>query len=180
MPEFRCVRCNRGVINSRLPLTYAGTCQCDHCGIILRVRLQDGLVTHVSLRKTDIECPAGVPDDLAGVFSQALTCYENDCFAASLVMVRLFTEGMFKKAQIPGKRLVEQIENAFKQKKISQTPYSLATVSRLKGNIGAHYTDELGNISEAECRFVLDLARQLAKELVEDGLLTERVSAQAS
>jgi hypothetical protein len=81
-------------------------------------------------------------------------------------MARLFIEGLFIRGQIADDKLVNMIENARATKAISTVAYHSASVSRLMGNIGAHYSSELRDIKASDCTTVLDLIHKLAIEII--------------
>jgi len=163
MAHLTCSECK--AMRDSVPDDYAGTLQCAHCGTILRVVTRNGLTVDVRRRKVELEIPEGLPDDLRRILSDAVACLESECCAASLVMARVFVEGLMSRAGFRG-TLAEQIQTAYQQKVISDYAYHLASASRLMGNYGAHYAPTLMNLEPTECRLVLELVRGLATNIL--------------
>jgi hypothetical protein len=162
------IRCPAEKCNNRIPCQdqYDGTIQCDNCAAVVRVSVRDGAVVDAKLRKLDFEIPLGISDDLRYLLSQAVACYEAGSPAATVVLAGLFIEGLLATKGLKGDRLVEMIEVAHKAGMISTLGYHVATASRLIRNLGAHYSNELVQLTDSDARLVLEMTRKLASDIV--------------
>lgn len=170
MPCVTCPNCK--IMSPVLPDNYRGTVQCSGCASVIRAVVENGIPVTATLRKLDLDVPSQLPEDLGRLLSDAVTCLENDCRPASLVMARVFAEGLLARAGFKG-RLVDCIQAAHEKKAISDFAYHLASASRLLGNFGAHYGETVVNLDAAECKLVLDLVRSLALHVISSGLLSQ-------
>lgn len=168
MPYVRCPSCQNSYVS--VPNYYDDTVQCSACATILRVLMRNGIAVNVRTKKIDINIPSGLPEDLRHIFADAVTCLENNCYAASLVMARVLAEGLLTEAGFTG-TLMQQIKGAYDKRAITDYAYHLASASRLMGNFGAHYSSSLTNLDPAECKTVLDVVRSLAANLLSASLL---------
>jgi Domain of unknown function (DUF4145) len=111
-----------------------------------------------------------VPQDLQRIFAQAVTCAENDCYGASLVMARVFADGLLTKAGFEG-NLDRQIKSA-REKGVIGDDYAfhLASASRLMGNSGGALLAGLLQAYLDECKLVLGLVRALAADILASGM----------
>lgn len=164
MATVVCPSCKN--LNSIYDPDYRDTFQCDKCAEILRVVIKSGRVTDVRTRKLDLDIPDGLPEDLEQIITEAISCFEVGSYAATVVMSGLFLEGLLSKANIQGKKLVDMIEKAHEDEIISSLSFHVATASRLLRNIGAHYSEELTNLSASDARLVLEMVRKLADDIV--------------
>jgi hypothetical protein len=129
-----------------LPEDYSGTIQCDHCAKIVYVVIRGTMPIDVHLRELNLDLPPGLPPDLDSILAQAIARFGVGSYAAAVVMVGLFIEGLLKEIGISEERLVDMIDRAHKEKIVSPLGYHVATAPRLIRNIGAHYSDELASI----------------------------------
>ncbi len=170
MPSVTCPSCKRR--SPLLPDDYQGTVQCSECASVIRALVVNGIPVLATLRKIEVEVPPQLPEDLRRLLADAITCLENDCRPASLVMARVFADGLLARAGFEG-RLVDRIQAAHDDGAISDLSYHMASVSRLLGNFGAHYAETLVNLDSEECKLVIDLVRNLAIKLISSGLLSK-------
>lgn len=148
------------------PDEYDGTIQCDKCATVLRVSTRAGAVTDAKVRKLDFEIPTGIPADLRYLLCQAIACFEAGSPAATVVLAGLFIEGLLISRGVSGDRLVDMVEAGHDQGMISRIGYHVASASRLIRNIGAHYSDELVQLTDSDARLVLEMTRKLANDIV--------------
>lgn len=141
------------------------------CGSILRAVVAAGRVRDVRLRKFDLDIPVGLPTDLDQILSEAVACFEVGSNAATVVLARLFLEGVLSRAGIREDQLIKQIDAGKAGGALTPIGYHVASASRLLGNIGAHYSDELSKLSSSDARLVLEMARKVAADLLEAGKL---------
>ncbi|HHF3171019.1 TPA: DUF4145 domain-containing protein [Vibrio diabolicus] len=169
MPNFTCTECKKkSLISER---DYNDTIQCEHCSKILKVRIKNQKVVSVRAHTIDLEVPEGLPESLEKILDESVSCYEVGCYSASVVMTRLFIEGSLKEANVSGNNLANMITNAKESEKITPLSFHMATASRMLGNSGAHYSEELVKISDSEARLTLEMARKLVIDLLESGAL---------
>lgn len=153
-----------GTISS--PEDYEGTLQCQHCGGIARLLVRKGRPVDVTVRGISFQVPEGLPADLQKLLSQAVACFDAGSPAAAVVLAGLFIEGLLINQGIKGDRLVDMIDKAHDQSRISALGYHVATASRLIRNVGAHYSEELVHLTESDARLVLEMTRKLATDLL--------------
>ena len=169
MPYVRCP--SEGCINKiSSPDEYEGTIQCDHCASVVRVSVRNGRVVDARLRKLDFEVPPEVPPDLRNVLCQAVACFEAGSPAATVVLAGLFIEGLLSTRGMSGERLVEMIKKAHEEGLISTLGFHVATASRLIRNIGAHYSEELAQLTDSDARLVLEMTRKLSDDIINSQL----------
>lgn len=154
----------KGMISS--PEDYEGTLQCQHCAGIARLVVKKGKPIDVSVRGFSFQVPEGLPPELYKLLSQAVACFDAGSPAAAVVLAGLFIEGLLLNQGIKGDRLVDMIDKAHAQDRISTLGYHVATASRLIRNIGAHYSDDLVSLTESDARLVLEMTRKLATDLL--------------
>lgn len=159
---------NSGLV---VPDNFQDTIQCDRCGAIVRAVMIAGRARDVRLRKFDLDVPVGLPADLEQILAEAVACFEIGSNAATVVLTRLFLEGLLTRSGAKKTQLVKQIEAAKQQGDLSPLGYHVASASRLLGNIGAHYSDELLRLTQSDARLVLEMARKIASDLVSTGKL---------
>ena len=154
----------QGTISS--PEDYEGTLQCQHCAGIAKLLVRKGRPVDVSIRGISFQIPEGLPSELQKLLSQAVACFDAGSPAAAVVLAGLFIEGLLIRQGMKGDRLVDMIDQAHDQGRISALGYHVATASRLIRNIGAHYSDELVSLTESDARLVLEMTRKLATDLL--------------
>lgn len=169
MATIVCPTCKKQTILNQTD--YNDTFQCEKCGEVLRVRVKSSQVTNVRTHNIDLEMPQGLPEDLEKILNESISCYEAGSFAASVVMAGLFIEGLLRKTNVNGSRLVDMIEKAKEENIISNLGFHVATASRLLRNIGAHFSEELTRISDSDARLTIEMARKLAVDILESGAL---------
>ena len=135
------------------------------CGNV-RVSVRNGRVADAKLRKLDFEVPPEVPSDLRNLLCQAVECFEAGSPAATVVLAGLFIEGLLRTKGMTGDRLVGMIEGAHEGGLISTVGFHVATASRLIRNIGAHYSQELVELTDSDARLVLEMTRKLADDII--------------
>ena len=170
MPSVTCPDCKTA--SPLLPDNYRGTVQCSKCALIIRAIVENGIPVSATLRKIALDAPQEIPEDLRRLLEEAIICLENDCRPASLVMARVFAEGILARAGFEG-RLIDAIDAALKNKAITDLGYHLANATRLLGNFGAHYAETVVNLNTEECTLVIGLVRNLAMSLISSGLLSK-------
>ena len=169
MASVVCPTCKQKTVLNKVD--YNDTFQCENCGEVLRVRIKGDQVANVRTHNIDLEMPKGLPEDLEKILNESISCYEAGSFAASVVMAGLFIEGVLKETKVSGNRLVDMIEKAKEENIISNLGFHVATASRLLRNIGAHFSDELTKISDSDARLTIEMARKLAVDILESGVL---------
>jgi hypothetical protein len=131
----------------------------------LRAVVRKGIVVDARHRTIDLDIPERLPDELEQVLAEAVSCFEVGSNAACVVLAGLFVEGMLKKAGIKGDRLVDMISAAHEAGLFSELGFHVATASRYFRNIGAHYSDELAQLTSSDARLVLEMVRKLAADV---------------
>lgn len=168
------IRCPyQGCSNSSLvvPDTFQDTIQCNMCARIIRAVVVEGRARDVRPRTFDLDVPAGLPKDLEQILSEAVACFETGSNAATVVLARLFLEGVLTRSGTQKTQLVKQIDKARSEGALSALGFHVASASRLLGNIGAHYSDELSHLTPSDARLVLEMARKVAADLLAAGKL---------
>jgi hypothetical protein len=85
-----------------------------------------------------------VPQDIREDFEEADKCFNSEAFKASVAMLRrALQKSCNELGANPKDRLVDQLENLYKNDKIPKPLYDLATEIRFFGNYGAHPQDDL-------------------------------------
>lgn len=169
MSSFICPACK---LHSVLqPRDYEGTIQCTCCPAVLKIKIKNDIVSEIAVSKIDVPIPDGLQPTLKRILVEAVKCFDCGSDVASLVLCRLFIEGLLTEIGIKPDKLWKMIETAYDGNAISQATYYTATLSRLKGNESAHYSEELGAISSDDSEMVLKLVSRIAAEVVQSGRL---------
>ena len=149
-----------------MPHDHDGPLQCEMCGTGLRVLIKDNATMIVNLMRINLAVPKVLPHGLAQILTEAVRCFDCGSDIGAVVLCRLFTEGVLTEIGIKAEKLATQIEEAYKSRVIAKHTFHTASASRLVGNAGAHYSDDLETITSSEAEIVLRLVFQMAETLV--------------
>ena len=105
----------------------------------------------------DPEVPAAIAED----FKEALRCEWIKAYKASVVMCRRAVQGSVIELGAKGDRLIDQIDDLFKNGKITEALKDFAHEVRLTGNDGAHPgKDGLADVSPKDASDIIEFIRE--------------------
>ncbi len=87
MATIVCASCENGTTILSV-VNYTGTVQCEDCGIILKVVIQDGIVADVRLNVEGGPDIAGLPKDVEEAYNEARRCIGVKGFTAVELLCR--------------------------------------------------------------------------------------------
>lgn len=111
---------------------------------------EDYEYTEVLYPKSNTNIDSSVPNSIKNAFNEAMRCFENKAFTASVIMCRKAIEGICKESKIEKKNLRDQLIAMKDQGIIEPSIFEWADALRLSGNDAAHDLDITFSIKDAE------------------------------
>jgi hypothetical protein len=141
--------------------------QCEKCkkfALVIGMKVKSGihdweLTSFYPLGTADDSVPAEVPKEIAEDFSEALRCQWVKAYKATVVMCRRAVQASVSDLGAKGGRLVEQIEDLFRNGRITSPLKDFAHEIRLTGNVGAH-PDDLKDVKESDAADIVAFTRE--------------------
>ncbi|MGH9804429.1 MAG: DUF4145 domain-containing protein, partial [Candidatus Acidiferrales bacterium] len=111
--------------------------------------------------KPEESVDAAVTDSIADDFREALRCRWVRAYKGCVVMCRRAVQASAIELGGAGRELIDQIDDLFKQGKITVALRDFAHEVRLTGNIGAHPDkDGLKDVSEKDADDIIEFTRE--------------------